>query len=115
MRGSVKLVQVKGPATDWESMNNVWGASWELAQSPPPPLDIRIQDDQGGEVRCCPWGNPTHEVTGGGVMWGTMLHPALYMCPGSCAHGVRACETPSARTRRQCRILHSLPSRHTSK
>ena len=57
MRGSVKLVQVKGPNTNWESMNNVWGASWELGQSPQPPLDIRIQDDQGQEVRqyCLFW------------------------------------------------------------
>ncbi|CAL8462621.1 g2154 [Coccomyxa elongata] len=49
-RGSVKLVQVKGPDTDWETMNNVWGASWESTAVPKPPLDFRIQDDTGVEV-----------------------------------------------------------------
>lgn len=49
-RGAVKLVQVKGPNTDWESMNNVWGASWESTSIPDPPLDFRIQDDSGVEV-----------------------------------------------------------------
>ncbi len=50
MRGSVKLVQIKGPKTDWQSMNNVWGASWEATSIPDPPLDFRIQDDAGTEV-----------------------------------------------------------------
>jgi hypothetical protein len=50
VRGSVQLVQIKGPNTEWRSMSNVWGASWELGQAPQPPLDIRIQDDQGEEV-----------------------------------------------------------------
>ena len=50
VRGAVKTVQVKGPNTNWETMNNVWGASWELSQSPQPPLDVRILDDQGTEV-----------------------------------------------------------------
>lgn len=43
-------MQVKGPNTDWESMNNVWGASWESTSVPMPPLDFRIQDDAGVEV-----------------------------------------------------------------
>jgi hypothetical protein len=51
MRGSVKLVQIKGPNTGWETMNNVWGASWEATSVPDPPLDFRIQDDTGTEVR----------------------------------------------------------------
>lgn len=50
VRGSMKLVQVKGPNTDWQSMNNVWGASWESTSVPMPPLDFRIQDDTGTEV-----------------------------------------------------------------
>ncbi|BDA46490.1 probable Expansin-A2 at N-terminal half [Coccomyxa sp. Obi] len=50
VRGSIKLVQIKGPNTDWESMNNVWGASWEATSIPDPPLDFRIQDDKGTEV-----------------------------------------------------------------
>ncbi|BDA46491.1 probable Expansin-A7 at N-terminal half [Coccomyxa sp. Obi] len=49
-RGAVKLVQVKGSDTDWESMNNVWGASWESTSIPKPPLDFRIQDDTGVEL-----------------------------------------------------------------
>lgn len=50
MRGSIKLVQIKGPDTNWQSMNNVWGASWESTSIPDPPLDFRIQDDTGTEV-----------------------------------------------------------------
>ena len=50
VRGSIKLVQIKGPNTGWQGMNNVWGASWESTSIPEPPLDFRIQDDQGTEV-----------------------------------------------------------------
>lgn len=49
-RGAIKLVQVKGPDCDWQSMVNVWGASWESTSVPQPPLDFRIQDDAGVEV-----------------------------------------------------------------
>ena len=53
-RGAIKTVQVKGPNSNWESMNNVWGASWEMTSVPQPPLDIRIQDDTGTEVHTLP-------------------------------------------------------------
>ncbi len=53
-RGSVKLVQIKGSNSDWESLNNVWGASWETGQVPDLPLDFRIQDDAGVEVSQVP-------------------------------------------------------------
>jgi hypothetical protein len=46
----VNLVQIKGSNSDWESLNNVWGAAWETGQVPTPPLDFRIQDDAGVEV-----------------------------------------------------------------
>ena len=49
-RGSVKTVQIKGPNTDWQTLNNVWGASWETGQVPETPLDFRIQDDMGVDV-----------------------------------------------------------------
>ncbi len=49
-RGSIKTVQIKGPNTDWQTLNNVWGASWETGQVPPTPLDFRIQDDTGVDV-----------------------------------------------------------------
>lgn len=49
-RGSIQTVQIKGPNTNWETLNNIWGASWEVGQSPQPPLDFRIQDDQGVDV-----------------------------------------------------------------
>lgn len=49
-RGAVKTVQVKGPNTYWETLNNKWGASWETGQVPAAPLDFRIQDDQGVDV-----------------------------------------------------------------
>ena len=49
-RGSVKNVQVKGSNSNWETLNNVWGASWETGQVPATPLDFRIQDDQGVDV-----------------------------------------------------------------
>ena len=47
---SVKNVQVKGSNSNWETLNNVWGASWETGQVPATPLDFRIQDDQGVDV-----------------------------------------------------------------
>jgi hypothetical protein len=58
MRGSIRLVQVKGADSGWESMVNVWGASWESTDQPKPPLDFRIQDDRGVEVGVviCPAG-----------------------------------------------------------
>ena len=49
-RGSVKLVQIKGSNSNWQSLTNVWGASWETGQVPQPPLDFRVQDDAGVEV-----------------------------------------------------------------
>lgn len=48
--GAVKLVQIKGTNSNWQSLNNVWGASWETGQVPQPPLDFRVQDDAGVEV-----------------------------------------------------------------
>ncbi len=50
VRGSIKQVQVKGQNTGWLSMNNIWGAAWEIEQSPQPPLDFRFVDDSGSEV-----------------------------------------------------------------
>ena len=56
-RGAIKTVQIKGPNTDWQTLNNVWGASWETGQVPETPLDIRVQDDTGIDVSrlplCC--------------------------------------------------------------
>ena len=49
-RGSINLVQIKGQNTDWQSMNNYWGAAWELANCPEPPLDLRVVADSGQEV-----------------------------------------------------------------
>ena len=49
-RGSVKNVQIKGSNSNWQTLNNVWGASWETGQVPATPLDFRIQDDQGIDV-----------------------------------------------------------------
>ena len=50
VRGSIRTVQVKGRNTGWLSMNNIWGAAWEIEQSPQPPLDFRLVDDSGSEV-----------------------------------------------------------------
>ena len=33
-RGSVKNVQIKGSNSNWQTLNNVWGASWETGQVP---------------------------------------------------------------------------------
>lgn len=49
-RAGVSKVELRGNSGMWQSMNNVWGASWETPQAPPPPLDIRITDDQGNTV-----------------------------------------------------------------
>ena len=51
-RGAVQSVQVKGPSTSWQDLDNVWGASWETGQVPEGPLDLHIYDDLGVDVRC---------------------------------------------------------------
>eukprot|EP00884_Botryococcus_braunii_P005988 jgi/Botrbrau1/15390/Bobra.43_2s0018.1 len=48
--GSIKQVQIKGQNSDWQGMNNYWGAAWELGTTPHPPLDIRVVDSTGREV-----------------------------------------------------------------
>ena len=53
-RGSVQSVQVKGPDTAWQDLNNVWGASWETGEVPRGPLDLHIYDDVGVDVRTYP-------------------------------------------------------------
>lgn len=50
-RGSIQSVQVKGPSTGWQDLNNVWGASWETGQVPEGPLDLHIYDDLGVDVK----------------------------------------------------------------
>lgn len=50
VRGSIETVQVKGTDSGWLSMTNVWGAAWEIQNSPQPPLDFRMVDDSGSEV-----------------------------------------------------------------
>ena len=49
--GSVSLVQVEGQNEGWQSMQNTYGAAWEIAQQPTPPLDLRVVDANGAEVR----------------------------------------------------------------
>lgn len=36
--------------SDWRTMNNVWGSTWELANAPQRPLDICISDGLGNTV-----------------------------------------------------------------
>lgn len=47
---SISLVQIQGQGITWQSMENKWGASWEIAAAPPPPLDLRIVQTDGSEV-----------------------------------------------------------------
>lgn len=49
-RAAVKRVEARPSDSDWRDMNNVWGASWELANAPQPPLDLRVSDDIGNTV-----------------------------------------------------------------
>ena len=30
-RGAIKLVEVRGPGSDWEQLTNKFGASWEVS------------------------------------------------------------------------------------
>jgi len=48
---AVSSVAVRGSSGGWVPMNNVWGASWELGQAPPGPLDMQITDPSGDTVR----------------------------------------------------------------
>ena len=36
--GTVKQVSVKGADSDWSTLNNSWGATWEAGWTPKPPL-----------------------------------------------------------------------------
>ena len=49
--GSVAAVQIKGPQSSWVSTDNIAGAYWQVPNAPAPPLDVRVQDSNGGEVR----------------------------------------------------------------
>ena len=49
--GSITAIQVKGPESDWEGMDNKWGAAWEVVHAPTYPLDIHLTNDQGQEVQ----------------------------------------------------------------
>ena len=49
--GSITAIQVKGPESDWEGMENKWGAAWEIVHAPVYPLDIHLTNDQGQEVQ----------------------------------------------------------------
>lgn len=50
--GNIRLVEVQGQNSGWQSMNNVYGAAWEIANAPPPPLNLRITDANGNQVQC---------------------------------------------------------------
>ena len=50
--GSVAAVQIRGPQSGgWLNLNNLAGALWETPNAPAPPLDVCVQDSNGGEVR----------------------------------------------------------------
>lgn len=52
-RAGIRDVQLRGRDGSYQSMTNVWGATWELPVAPSAPLDIRIFDDAGNQVRHC--------------------------------------------------------------
>ena len=84
MRGSIKTVQVMGSNTGWLSMNNVWGAAWEIPQSPQPPLSFRLVDDSGSEVHCVGHCRAL-SIT-------SAMHHCVRHCLGKCAFPVAAPE-----------------------
>ncbi|KAK9906493.1 hypothetical protein WJX75_002830 [Coccomyxa subellipsoidea] len=98
MRGSVKLVQIKGPNTGWETMNNVWGASWEATSVPDPPLDFRIQDDTGTEVTAFGVikanGQTGVMPTGINFQLGSSQSTPSISSPASASSGSQAASTP---------------------
>ncbi len=48
-------MQVKGQSgSSWVGLRNSWGAAWEVNHAPNYPLDIRIVNDKGQEVRVSP-------------------------------------------------------------
>ncbi|GAB4819911.1 hypothetical protein N2152v2_006957 [Parachlorella kessleri] len=50
-RGAVKTVNVKSSSSGtWVNMRNSWGATWELGSAPAPPLDFKIETDDGDQV-----------------------------------------------------------------
>ncbi|PRW45398.1 barwin-like endoglucanase [Chlorella sorokiniana] len=49
-RAAVKSVAVKGSNSDWQTLTNSWGATWEMPSAPQPPLSFKIVGDDGEEV-----------------------------------------------------------------
>ena len=51
------LVQIRGQDGNWVTMQNAGGAAdWQIPDSPAPPIDVRVQLDDGEEVIqffCC--------------------------------------------------------------
>ena len=41
-RAAVASVAVKGGGGDWQPLHNSWGATWEAASAPQPPLSFRV-------------------------------------------------------------------------
>ncbi len=48
-RAAVASVAVKGASGDWQPLHNSWGATWEAAAAPAPPLSFRVSC---GECEC---------------------------------------------------------------
>lgn len=53
--GAIKSVQVKGPNSHWKGLNNIWGATWEIANQPSLPIDLHVTADNGQEVGYFCW------------------------------------------------------------
>jgi Expansin C-terminal domain len=49
--GGIQDVQIRGAGqTSWTNLNNIWGAAWEIGQTPNPPIDVHITEEGGSEV-----------------------------------------------------------------
>jgi len=72
-RGAVKELYVKGNGqNDWRSMDNTWGAAWELSSAPAPPLAFKFVCDDGEEVVA------EDVVTKNGGISGGLQSPVLF-------------------------------------
>lgn len=69
-RAAVTSVAVNGSGGDWQPLSHSWGATWEAASAPAPPLSFQVRLD-GWEVGAA-FGWAAARMRG----WLSSLHPA---------------------------------------
>lgn len=88
-RAAVTSVAVQGAGGDWLPLHNSWGATWEAASAPQPPLSFRVSWSGAGVGRVggVGWAGGRRRVLGG---CGRLVPP-----PAAAAHAFSHSQLPS--------------------